>query len=831
MPKSVGERMSKSTWVVLIAGFFCVGITAHNGTPASIQTGVVPTQAAKPVPASDLPQATKLIGQYCLQCHNDRALRGNLSLVDFDATHPSENAEIAEKIIRKLTAGMMPPPGSRRPDRQDIETAVTLLEDRIDQTALTSPNPGRRTFQRLNRAEYTRTVRSLLKIEIDVNAFLPPDTLSQGFDNIADVQGSSATLLQGFLRAADHTSRLAVGDPKLSASEANYKVPRTASQLRRAEGAPFGTRGGVAIVHTFPADGDYIFKVQMHPTPVGALYGMTAGDQEQIEISLDGERVALLKIDPFMHEADPKGMNLETAAIAVKAGPRRVAAAFLKHFDGPVDDIMEPVEHTLADTEIGGARGITTVPHLRDFSIRGPSNITGVSETPSRSVIFSCRPISPEEELPCAREIISRLASQAYRRPVDNVDVDSLMTFYQQGAEEEDFEGGIRTALRALLASPQFMFRFEQVPSGVAAGEQYRISDVGLASRLSYFLWGTIPDEELITFAIEQGFDDQDAVEVQIRRMLTDSRAEAFGTRFAAQYLRLQDLEKLHPDAIQYPQYDRTLTHALRRETELFFEHLVREDRNILELLDAPYTFVNERVAKHYGIPNVTGNRFRQVDLPNERRGILGHASFLASTSFANRTSPVLRGKWIMEVLLGSPPPPPPANVPELEETEAVLGNRRLTLRERMEEHRSNPACSSCHRVIDPLGLALENFDPTGAWRIRDNGVLIDPSGELYDGTPLNGASDLRNALLARSRIFLTSFTENLMSYALGRRIEYFDMPSIRAIMQEASEHDNRVSAYILGVVNSPAFRTSQADGPALFEDSLTVEEQEQIRH
>ena len=823
--------MSKSTWIVLIAGFCCVGITAHNGTTASIQTGAVPIQAPETAPASDSPQATQLIGQYCLQCHNDRALRGNLSLVDFDATHPSENAEIAENVIRKLTAGMMPPPGSRRPDQQEIETAITLLEDRIDQTALASPNPGRRTFQRLNRAEYTRTLRSLLKIEIDVNAFLPPDTLSQGFDNIADVQNSSATLLQGFLRAADHTSRLAVGDPKLSASEANYKLPRTASQLRRAEGAPFGTRGGVAIVHTFPADGDYIFKVQMHPTPVGALYGMTAGDQEQIEISIDGERVALLKIDPFMHEADPNGMNLETDAIAIKAGPRRVAAAFLKHFDGPVDDIIEPIEHTLADTEIGGGRGITTLPHLRDFSIRGPNNITGVSETPSRRVIFSCRPISPEEELPCAQEIISRLASQAYRRPVDNVDVDSLMVFYHQGAEEEDFEGGIRTALRALLASPQFMFRFEQVPPGVTTGEQYRISDVGLASRRSYFLWSTIPDEELLTFAIEQGFDDEDAVEVQIRRMLTDSRAEAFGTRFAAQYLRLQDLEKLHPDAVQYPQYDRTLSQALRQETELFFEHLVREDRNILELLDAPYTFANERVAKHYGIPNVTGNKFRQVDLPSERRGILGHGSFLASTSFANRTSPVLRGKWIMEVLLGSPPPPPPANVPELEETEAVLGNRRLTLRERMEEHRSNPACSSCHRVIDPLGLALENFDPTGAWRIRDNEILIDASGELYDGTPLNGPSDLRNALLARPRIFLTSFTENLMSYALGRRIEYFDMPSIRAIMQEASEHDNRVSAYILGVVNSPAFRTSQADGPAPLENSLTVEEQEQIQH
>ena len=599
----------------------------------------------------------------------------------------------------------------------------------------------------------------------------------------------------------------------MSASEATYKVPRTASQLRRAEGAPFGTRGGVAVVYNFPADGNYIFRVMLHPDPVGALFGMTTPTQEQIEISVDGERAALLRIDPFMHEADPNGMTLATEPIAVKAGPRAVAAAFLKQYEGPVDDLIGPHEHTLADTDIGTARGITTVPHLRDFTISGPYDVTGISDTPSRRAIFTCRPIAADEEVPCAREIVSRLAARGYRRPVDNVDLDGLMRFYERGRADGDFESGIRVAVQALLASPQFVFRLERAPTNVAPGESYRISSIELASRLSYFLWGTAPDAELVDDAIQGALENPARLEAVVRRMLGDPRAEAFGTRFASQYLRLQDLEKLHPDAVSYPYYDQTLARSLRRETELFFEHLVRDDRSVLDLLDADYTFVDERVAKHYGIPNVTGTRFRRVSLPEERRGILGHGSILASTSLGNRTSPVLRGKWVMEVLLGSPPPPPPPNVPELEETDAVAGERRLTLRERMEEHRSNPACSSCHRVIDPLGLALENFDLTGAWRIKDSGMPIDPSGELYDGTPLNGPADLRNALLNRSRTFLTSFTENMMTYAVGRRVGYRDMPTIRAILRDAAQRDHRISAYILGIVNSAPFQMSQAEG------------------
>ena len=796
------------------------GVAAEAGL-----AGRVSAQDAAPVtasePTADAPEfdSQAVVNQYCLRCHNDRALRGNMSLASFDAAHPEQNPEVAEKMIRKLSSGMMPPAGVRRPDADTIDALVRSFEGRIDEAAAENPNPGRRTFQRLNRAEYARSVRDLLDIDIDVNAFLPPDTLSQGFDNIADVQNFSATLLEGYLRAADRISRLAVGDPRVTASESTYKVPRTASQLRRAERAPFGTRGGIAVVHYFPADGEYIFKIQMHPGPTGFLFGMTAGDQEQIEVSVDGERVALLAIDPFMHEADPNGMTMETDPIAVKAGPRRVAAAFIKRFEGPVDDLMGPIEHTLADIDIGSARGITTLPHLRDFGISGPYHVTGISDTPSRRKIFICRPISRADELPCARDIVAELAERTYRRPVDNEDLDGLMTFYGTGAREGGFEQGIRTALQALLASPQFVFRLEHAPTDVAPGENYRISDLELASRLSYFLWATAPDGELVTLASRGAFEDPAAVEEQVRRMLADPRAEAFGTRFASQYLRLQDLEKLHPDAVAYPQYDQTLARSMRRETELFFENLVREDRSVLELLTADYTFADERVAKHYGIPNVTGTRFRRVGLPDERRGVLGHGSILASTSMANRTSPVLRGKWIMEVLLGSPPPAPPANVPELEETDAVAGTRLLSVRERMEEHRSNPACNSCHRVIDPLGLALENFDLTGAWRIKDNGAPIDPSGELYDGTPLNGPADLRRALQNRSKTFLTSFMENLMAYALGRRVEYYDMPTIRAIMAAAAEQDNRMSVYIMGIVTSPAFRMSTSEVTATADD------------
>ena len=442
--------------------------------------------------------------------------------------------------------------------------------------------------------------------------------------------------------------------------------------------------------------------------------------------------------------------------------------------------------------------------------------MTGVSETPSRRAIFSCRPTSPDDEMACATEIVTRLATRAYRRPLGEADRTGLMRFYEQGRAEADFEAGIRTALRAILASPHFVFRVEQVPAGVEPGENYRLGDLELASRLSFFLWGTAPDSELVWLAGEGVFADPVSLARQARRMLEDPRSEALATRFAAQWLRLQDLERLFPDALNYPQYDKTLGEAMRRETELFFAHLVRADRPVTELLTADYTFVNERLAKHYGIPNVTGHRFRRVAVTDEhRRGLLGHGSVLASTSFANRTSPVLRGKWVMEVLLGSPPPPPPPDVPDLEDVDEVGEGRLLSVRERLEQHRASPACSSCHRMMDPIGLALENFDVTGAWRIKDNGVPIDASGELYDGTPLAGPADLRAALVARSDTFITTFTESLMAYALGRRVEYYDMPAVRAIVRAGAEQQNRVSAFVLGVVNSAAFQMSRVEKAA----------------
>jgi Protein of unknown function (DUF1592)/Protein of unknown function (DUF1588)/Protein of unknown function (DUF1587)/Protein of unknown function (DUF1595)/Protein of unknown function (DUF1585) len=706
---------------------------------------------------------------------------------------------------------MMPPAGADRPDPAVVTALASALETRIDAAAVTRPNPGRRTFQRLNRAEYAASINDLLGITVDVAAFLPPDTISHNFDNIADVQVFSPTLLEGYLRAASRVSRDAVGDPEASPNSTTLKVPRTASQLEHVDGAPFGTRGGMTVVYNFPADGEYIFRMMLHSIPTGQLYGSTVKG-EQVEVSINGQRVALLDINPRMSEADPNGMNIQTPPIAVKAGPHRVSAAFIQRSEGPVDDVLAPVEHTLADTQIGSALGVTTLPHLREFAISGPHKVTGVSDTPSRRRIFTCRPLSPDEEIPCASRIIASLGRQAYRRPLTPDDLKGLLSFYEAGRKGKDFESGIRMALQAMLASPHFIFRLEEVPANVKPGQNYRITDLDLASRLSYFLWASLPDEELVAAASKGTLTSPLVLDKQVRRMLADPRSAVLATRFAAQWLRLQDLDKIHPDPLLYPQYDHTLADAMQRETELLFESVVREDRNVLDLLTADYTYVNERLARHYGIPNVTGTGFQRVTLTDtNRRGLLGQGSILAMTSVADRTSPVLRGKWVLEVLLGLPPPPPPDDVPDLEETKAAQNARLLSVRERMEQHRANTACRSCHRVIDPIGLALENFDVTGAWRIKDNGVPVDASGELYDGSKLNGPLELRQALLKRTDTVLRTFTENLMAYSLGRRIEPYDMPTIRAIVRDASP-GNRLSSFVLGIVKSPAFQMSRAE-------------------
>ncbi len=757
-----------------------------------------------------------VIEEYCVRCHSDRRLRGNLSLETFDATQPHLSAEVAEKIVLKLRANMMPPPGVSRPAGDTLQALVASLEQRIDEAAARSPDPGGRTFQRLNQIEYQRSIKDLLGLDIDPSAFLPLDTKSANFDNIADAQMLSATLLDSYLNAAATISRMAVGDPDAAPSSTTYTNPGYASQWERVEGAPYGTRGGISVTHNFIADGLYEFRLAFEHTTTGGFFGgVTPG--EQIEVSIDGERVALLDMDRWMSVADPNGVNMRTDPIFVRAGPRRVTAAFLKQTEGPVEDLLSPHDWSLSDRQIGvRGYGITSLAHLKDLVVAGPNEVTGVSETPSRDRIFSCRPTTPEEARPCAFEIVSRLGPQAFRRPLTEEDEEALMRFYDLGVEEGGFEVGVRTAIEAMLASPDFIFRLEEAPSGIDTGQSYPLNDLDLASRLSYFLWGLPPDDELREIAAEGDLSDDDELEAQVRRMLEDERSEALATRFAAQWLRLDDLDKVHPDRLLYPDFHQQLADDLRRETEVFFANLVREDASVFDLYTADYSFMNERVARHYGIPGVVGDDFRRVEYPSDyRRGILGHASILTLTSVAGRTSPVLRGKYVMEVVMGTPPPAPPPNVPTLEETEGAADGRMLTTRERMEQHRANPTCNACHRFIDPIGLALDSYDVTGRWRIRENGVALDTRGELYDGTPVTSPNELNAALLAMPTPLVRTFTQNLMAYALGRRVEYYDQPTIRVIVREAEENDYRMSSFVLGVVKSDAFRMQRAGAVA----------------
>jgi hypothetical protein len=519
-----------------------------------------------------------------------------------------------------------------------------------------------------------------------------------------------------------------------------------------------------------------------------------------------------------MTASDPNGVSMTTEPVRVTAGPHRISAAFVPPaFQGVVQDLISPLKWSLASTSNATAYGFSLLPHLRDLVVTGPMSPSGVSDTPIRRRIFTCRPTAGVDGRTCARSIITRLGTAAYRRPLTDGEVQGLLSLYDTGARKESgmaaFESGVRTSLEAILASPDFVFRFERAPARVKPGDAYRIRDIDLASRLAFFLWSGPPDHELLTLATQNKLSEPAVLERQVRRMMTDARAGTLATRFAAQWLRLQDLDKVQPDVRQYPDFDEQLRAAMREETEIFFEHLVREDRNVLDLFNADYTFVNERLARHYGILNVAGPEFRRVDVADpQRRGVLGQASVLTLTSHATRTSPVDRGKWVMEVFLNSPPPPPPPGVPDLEATPGAHEGRLLTVRERMEEHRKNPTCASCHRMMDPIGLALEHFDVIGQWRVRDNGASIDSRGELWDGTAVQNPSDLREALLKRRESLLRTFTKNLMAYALGRRVEYYDMPTIRTIVRAADTKGDRMSSYIMGIVNSPAFRMQKAE-------------------
>ena len=776
-----------------------------------------PAGHLQPSSSSPSPE-TEVVQRVCARCHNERRLLGNLSLEDFVVEEADRNADIAEKMVRKLRAGMMPPPGVPRPAGDTLLTLVERIEGVLDAAAAENPDPGVRTFQRLNRAEYEHAIRDLLGLTVDAGEWLPLDQMSANFDNIADVQTLSPTLIEAYLNAAAEISRWAVGDRKAPAVDRRYKNSEYVSQhpWDHVEGAPYGTRGGVVVEHVFPADGEYVFQL-----------GFSSGSNtrfQDIDISVDGERVALLHHARTGAGADGRGATpISTGPVFIRAGQKRISAAFVRGFDGPYEDLIRPHDWSMAGGGSGGS-GITTLPHVRELAISGPTNATGVSDNPSRRRIFICRPTSPAEEVPCARRIIEGLASRAYRRPASAADVDGLMGFYEDGAAADGFESGVRMALEALLASPRFVFRAEQEPESVEPGETYPVASVDLASRLSFFLWGAPPDETLRRAAADGGLLDEEELIRQARRMLADPRARALGSRFAGQWLRLQDLYKVHPDPNFYPNFDDNLADAMRYETELFFNSLVREDLSVLDLFRADYTFVNERLAAHYGFPAAPGNHFREVPYPDDRRvGLLGHGSILVLTSLANRTSPVLRGKWVMEVLLGTPPPPPPPGIPDLEETEVAQEGRMLTTRERMQIHSEDPRCTSCHRFMDPIGLALDNFDVTGKWRSLENGVPLDTRGDFYDGTPVATPAELSAVLLKRPLPLVRNFTENLMAYALGRRVEHYDRPAIREIVRQAERDDYSVSALVLGVVGSDAFRMRRAAPPAAAEESGTA--------
>ena len=767
-----------------------------------------------PVNAETAAAHNRMLRTYCMVCHNDRMKTGNMSLAGFDAGDAPADPVLAEKMVSKLRLGMMPPPGARRPAEDMLVEVAGSLETQLDASAAEAPNPGRRSFQRLNRAEYSAAIRDLLALPIDAAEYLPQDTISANFDNIADVQLLSATLMDSYLRAASDISRLAVGDPHATAAETGYHVSRWAAQRDHVEGAPYGTRGGIVVDHVFPADGEYRFRVAFHHETTGAIVGSgssalhTFDVPEQVEISVDGERVALLDVGRWMHVSDPDGVNLRTEPIFVRGGPRTVAAVFLKHFEGPVLDMISPHDWSLASTATSRTYGIHNMPHLRDLFLTGPFDATGVSETPSREAIFRCRPLSSEEARPCAEEILSRLGRLAYRRNLTERNLASLMSLYDAGAETVGFEEGIRMGIEGMLASPNFVFRIEEPLDPREAEFGYRLTDTDLASRLSFFLWGTIPDDELLDLAEAGRLSDPAEFEGQVRRMLADQRSEALAKRFAYQWFRLQDLRKINPNVRLYPDFHQQLKTAMVEETERFFHHLVSEDKSVFDLFTADYTFVNERLAKHYGMEGIAGPEHRLVQYQDpSRRGIFAHGSMLTLTSHPYRTSAVLRGKWVMEVLLGSPPPPPPPNVPDLDTGESGETVRKLTAREALEIHRDNPACRSCHRMMDPIGLALEQFDVTGRIRVKDAGQAIDASGEFYDGTPIHDIGDLREALLKRPTPLLRTFTENLMAYALGRRVEYYDQPRIREIVREAEASDYRMSSFILGVATSPAFQ------------------------
>jgi cytochrome c553 len=743
---------------------------AGQAQPARAATAVPPARAAGPDAA--------FLAQYCITCHNDRVKAGALTLAGLDVAAVDGHAEVWEKVVRKLRTGMMPPDGVPKPTGAARDAFTGALEASLDRAAMRRPDPGTPALHRLNRAEYANAIRDLLALDVDVAALLPPDDSAAGFDNIADVLGVSPALIEGYAAAAASISRRAIGSPTIGLDRTTYRMPGDVSQDAHVDGQPLGTRGGLIVTHTFPLDAEY--DLQVGQAGGARLGGPPAGGPrtDDLYVTLDGVRVTL--------------QGRGATRMKVAAGPHTIAAA------------------SVVRSHAGGADGVyhveTRTPGITQLTVAGPFNPTGPGDTPSRRRLLVCTPASAAEELGCARKILSTLATRAYRRPVaaTSPELDTPLQFYRDG-RQRSFEFGIERAVARILVDPQFLFRFEREPARVAAGAAYRVSDLELASRLSFFLWSSVPDDELIAVASKGGLSTPATLERQVRRMLADPRADALVTNFAAQWLYLRELQNARPDT---PEFDGNLRQSFQKETELLFRTILRENRSIVDLLDANFTFVDERLARHYGIPGIRGSRMRRVELPPDspRRGLLGQGSILTVTSAANRTSPVQRGKWVLENVLGAPPPQPPPGV-ETNIDGDTSKAKAVSLRQRMEQHRANAACASCHRIMDPIGFALENFDHAGKWRALDGQTPIDATGVMVDGSRLDGAESLRRTLVARPELFAGVAAEKMLTYALGRALRAQDMPAVRAITHDATPGRYTFSSLVLGVVRTPQFQ------------------------
>jgi hypothetical protein len=791
--------MSRGRTTGGIAAAFGLFLAASVSSLSGQSSSVSPSTAASPE------KHRALLDKYCVTCHSDRLKTANLSLQGLDLTKVADHAELWEKVVRKMRAGVMPPPDVPRPPLAEYDELRDWLEHEIDRAVATRVSPGSVVLHRLNRTEYANAIRDLLDLRIDVTTLLPPDDAAHGFDNIAGSLTISPTLLESYTTAAARVARMAVGYWK-SPAEATYLASSDASQNQRLDGMPFGTRGGIVARHDFAADGEYKFSIQNFG--IGSFI-----PGEQLVLIIDGERA---HVWPYRGVGLNVGMTADAdgtleVTVPVRAGSRLVGATFIATNYRPSLDLIR--QYDRKSLENNSIPQIQNYPAIGFVRIQGPFNAQRPADSASRRKVFTCRPSQKVGEATCAKQILTTLARRAYRRTPTAQEITTLMSFFDEGRKGASFEDGVEYALRFMLANPQFLVRAEQEPVATRAGQSHRISDVELASRLSFFLWSSIPDDELVAVASRGRLSQPRVLEQQVRRMLADQRADALVSNFAQQLLYLRNLPATSPDGIFYPNWDDELRQSFKRESELFFESIIREDRSIVDLLTADYTFVNERLARHYGIPNVYGSRFRRVTLPPEmdyRRGLLGKGSFLAVTWTQNfRSSPVKRGVWVLENILGTPPPEPPANVPALEDTKGDEG-KALTLREQMTKHRATPTCAGCHKIMDPIGFALENFDADASWRTKqggDGGMPIDTKVTLFDGQPVDGPVALRTALLRYSPQFVRMFAERLMTYAVGRGMEYTDMPTIRAISRDVAKDNNRFSAIVLGVVKSPQFQ------------------------